>query len=60
MTLKDNRKFILAILGMVCYTGIMVMGQFAIDPFALGLGLGLFMAPTAAANAYEHYAKRGQ
>ena len=60
MTLEGNRKFFLTIFGMVLYTVCMVASNFGMDPFALGLGLGLFMAPTAAANAYEHYAKRGQ
>jgi len=55
MSLIGGRKFILSVLGIVCYTGIMILGRYAIDPLALGLGICGILAPGMAANVYAKY-----
>ena len=52
MKLEGNRKFYLAVLGIVSYTTIMITQT--VDPFNLGLGLGLMLSPSMMANAFEH------
>ena len=52
MKLEGNRKFYLAVLGIVSYTIIMITQT--VDPFNLGLGLGLMLSPSMMANAFEH------
>ena len=58
--MKGLRKFIMSMFGLVCFAGILILGKGNIDPLSLGVGLGMVMAPTAAANAVEHMAKRGK
>ena len=53
------RKFWLTFTGLVSFTVIMIISQ-GIDPFNLGMGLGLLITPAAVANAFEHKFKNGK
>lgn len=53
MKLVGLRKFILTVLGLLCFTVILFVHE-TVDPFWLGLGLALLLTPTAIANVFEH------
>jgi len=51
------RKFFLTLIALIGYVFILVYSKNPMDPLALGLGLGMLLFPTSAANALEHYSK---
>lgn len=51
--MKGLRKFLITIASLVTFTIVMLNGD-GINPFNLGLGLGLLIAPTSIANIFEH------
>ena len=56
--MTGQRKFIMTTIALTFFTLIMALGKHLVDPLALGIGMGMLMAPTAAANAVEHMSKR--
>jgi len=50
------RKFWLTMVSLLGMIGIILIHP-TIDPFNLGMGLGLALSPMAASNAYEHMSK---
>lgn len=51
------RKFWITLAGLASFTAIMIVST--VDPFNLGLGLGMLITPTSIANALEHKYKNG-
>lgn len=51
------RKFTLTVIGLASFTMLLMLHE-TIDPFWLGLGLGVLLSPQAIANVFEHLAKR--
>ena len=52
------RKFTITVLSILSFTAIMILGQYAIDPTALGLGIGLLVTPSMAGYVGEWMSKR--
>ncbi len=55
---KLGRKTIWTITALGSFLTIMIINP-TIDPFQLGMGIGLILSPTSVANAIEHKAKNG-
>jgi len=55
---KLGRKTIWTIAALGSFLTIMIINP-SIDPFNLGMGIGLMLSPTSVANAIEHKAKNG-
>ena len=53
-----GRKTIWTLSAIASFLVIMLVNS-SVDPFQLGMGLGLLLAPTSVANAVEHRAKNG-
>lgn len=52
--IKGNRKLIVSLVALACYTAIMVATAGTVDAFNLGLGMCALVAPNAFANAAEY------
>ena len=51
------RKSLWTMTALLGFTGIMLLNP-EINPSQLGLGLGILLSPSAAANAMEHLSKK--
>ena len=51
--MQGLRKFFITMASLVTFAIVMLNGN-DINPFNLGLGLGLLIAPTSIANIFEH------
>ena len=58
--MTGKRKFVHGLVGVICFTMILILSQNSIDPLSLGVGMAMVLFPTSAANAVEHLAKRNQ
>lgn len=56
MNLIGYRKFIVAILGLISFTLIMIKNT-AIDPFNLGLGIAVVVGAFSGADAWKEFAR---
>lgn len=55
--IKGIRKFLITISALIVF-GVIMVSCDNINPFSLGMGIGMLITPTSIANIYEHKGKQ--